>query len=112
MFVAFCDHERGNSTPRCSNATRSPCPMRASRTSHSTSSNGCTPACVKKRLIGSATPAALSFEVIGLRGGVIGFPLSAPAFSRRPSSFSGAEHRPSRGGRKGDERRRLTHLQF
>ena len=41
MFVAFCDQLLGNSTSRCSNATRSPWPMRASRISHSTASNGC-----------------------------------------------------------------------
>ena len=42
MFVAFCDHVCGNSTPRCSKATRSPWAMRASRSSHSTVANGST----------------------------------------------------------------------
>jgi hypothetical protein len=43
MFVAFCDHVAGNSTSACSNETLSPKPIRASRSSHSTESNGCTP---------------------------------------------------------------------
>ena len=34
----------GNSTSRCSNETLSPWPIRASRSSHSTGSNGCSPA--------------------------------------------------------------------
>jgi hypothetical protein len=46
MFVAFCDQLFGNSTSVCSKATRSPWPMRASRTSHSIASKGCTPGCV------------------------------------------------------------------
>src|SRR5205085_11205070 len=40
----------------CSNATRSPWPMRASRVSHSTLSKGWTPGVVKYRLIDSARP--------------------------------------------------------
>ena len=40
MLVAFCDQLLGNSTSACSKATRSPWPMRASRSSHSTASNG------------------------------------------------------------------------
>ena len=36
MLVAFCDQLAGNSTSRCSKATWSPWPMRASRSSHST----------------------------------------------------------------------------
>jgi hypothetical protein len=54
MFVAFCDHERGNSTSGCSNATLPPWPMRASRSSHSTVSNGWTPGLVKMRRMLSA----------------------------------------------------------
>src|SRR6476646_1424679 len=56
MLVAFCDQLFGNSTSSCSNAMRSPWPMRASRVSHSTVSNGCTPGVVKYRLMDSALP--------------------------------------------------------
>ena len=49
MFVAFCDHVVGNSTPRCSNAGFSGSPMTASRNSHSISSNGWTPGVVWRR---------------------------------------------------------------
>ena len=49
MFVAFWDQVFGNSTPRCSNAGLSGSPMIASRISHSTASNGCTPAWVNLR---------------------------------------------------------------
>ena len=56
MFVAFCDHDFGNSTFFCSNATLSPWPMRASRVSHSTCSKGCTPGCVNSRWTLSASP--------------------------------------------------------
>src|SRR6202040_543419 len=50
MLVACWDQDLGISTSRCSN-TASPrsLPMTAARTSHSTSSNGSTPASVKKR---------------------------------------------------------------
>src|SRR5271163_2477949 len=54
MLVAFCDQLVGNSTSFCSKATRSPWPMRASRSSHSAASKGCTPGEVKKRVTGSA----------------------------------------------------------
>ena len=49
MFVAFSDHETGNSTSSCSKATEPSFQfvMRASRRSHTTSSYGCTPAVVK-----------------------------------------------------------------
>src|SRR3954447_13866203 len=56
MFVAFCDQDFGNSTFSCSNAIRSPWPMRASRVSHSTPSKGWAPGVVKYRLIDSARP--------------------------------------------------------
>jgi hypothetical protein len=54
MFVAFCDHARGNSTPGCSNATLPPWPIRASRSSQSTVSKGCTPGLVNFRRMVSA----------------------------------------------------------
>jgi len=75
MLVAFCDQLLGNSTSFCSKATRSPWPMRASRSSHSMASNGCVSAFVKRRLIVSATPAADCSEVGGWVRGFIGFPL-------------------------------------
>jgi hypothetical protein len=56
MFVAFCDHDFGNSTFFCSNATLSPWPMRASRVSHSTCSKGWTPGCVNSRWTLNASP--------------------------------------------------------
>ena len=49
MLVAFCDQDFGNSTPRCSNAGFSGSPITASRSSHSTSSKGCTPGVVWRR---------------------------------------------------------------
>src|SRR5438094_755932 len=49
MFVEFCDHDAGNSTPRCSNAGLAGSPITASRISHSTASKGCTPGCVNLR---------------------------------------------------------------
>ena len=64
MFVAFCDHDAGNSTSVCSKETVPPWPMRASRSSHSTVSNGCTPGCVKKRLSRSASPVEASIVVV------------------------------------------------
>ena len=56
MFVEFCDQVFGNSTSRCSKATRSPWPMRASRSSHSTVSKGCTPGVVNRRAMDNARP--------------------------------------------------------
>src|SRR5713101_1120077 len=57
MLVACCDQNFGISTSRCSN-TSSPfsLPMSAARSSHSTSSNGSTPASVKNR--GNVSPGA------------------------------------------------------
>src|SRR5215831_4128515 len=57
MFVACCDPDFGISTSRCSNTT-SPfsLPITAERSSHSISSNGSTPASVKKR--GKVRPGA------------------------------------------------------
>ena len=62
MFVAFCDHVFGNSTSRCSKATRSPWAMRASRRSHCTVSNACWPGDVKKRLTERASPTVTSLK--------------------------------------------------
>src|SRR5579875_2965764 len=56
MFVAFWDHDLGNSTSGCSKETLSPCPIRASRISHSTASKGCVPALVKYRRIERPSP--------------------------------------------------------
>src|SRR3954453_15012654 len=52
MLVAFCDQLTGNSTSRCSKALPPSLKfgITASRISHSTSSNGCRPSDVKKRL--------------------------------------------------------------
>ncbi len=49
MFVAVCDQNFGNSTPRCSNAGPLRPGMTASRISHSISSNGSRPGMVKNR---------------------------------------------------------------
>src|SRR6266850_8563551 len=70
MLVACCDQDFGISTSRCSN-TISPrsLPIAAERTSHSTSTNGSTPAWVKNR--GKVRPTGLIL-----------------AFAR-PSAFSG-----------------------
>ena len=84
MFVAFCDHEAGNSTSACSKETLSPWPMRASRSSHSTWSNGCTPACVKRRLTLKAFPACgvPSIVVWGAVSVMSGAPLHQPHGAR------------------------------
>src|SRR5499427_20696 len=60
MLVACWDHDFGISTSRCSNTT-SPfsLPITAERNSHSTSSNGSTPASVKNR--GNVRPGAAAF---------------------------------------------------
>jgi hypothetical protein len=49
MFVAVCDQNFGNSTPFCSKTGLSLPGMKASRVSHSISSNGSRPGIVKKR---------------------------------------------------------------
>ena len=61
MLVACCDHVFGISTLRCSKTTlpRS-LPMTASRSSHSTSSNGSTPAVVKYR--GKSSPGIVTAD--------------------------------------------------
>ncbi len=51
MFVAVCDQNFGNSTPFWSKTALSLPGMKASRISHSTSSNGSRPGIVKKRSI-------------------------------------------------------------
>jgi hypothetical protein len=47
MFVAVCDQNFGNSTPFCSKVGLSLPAMKASRSSHSSSSNGSRPGIVK-----------------------------------------------------------------
>src|SRR5918992_588212 len=49
MFVAVCDQNFGNSTPRCSKTGLSLPGIRASRISHSISSNGSRPGLAKNR---------------------------------------------------------------
>src|ERR1700761_2390270 len=49
MLVAFWDQDLGNSTSRCSNAGFAGSPIRASRISHSTWSNGCDSDVEKRR---------------------------------------------------------------
>ena len=56
MFVAFCDHVDGNSTSSWRNE-----PTAAVRVSHSTVSNGCTPAWVNRRRTVRASPERGSF---------------------------------------------------
>src|SRR5688572_3768929 len=67
MLVAFCDQLFGNSTPRCSNAGFSGSPIRASRISHSTASNGLTPASVKRLPTFTPSPAAVMAGAVALR---------------------------------------------
>ena len=69
MFVAFWLQDFGNSTSRCSKATRSPWAMRASRRSHSIVSKACCPGVVKKRLTERASPG-----VVSVRNGVCELP--------------------------------------
>src|SRR6266852_579765 len=67
MLVACCDQDFGISTSRCSNTT-SPrsLPITAVRDSHSTSSNGSTPASVKKR--GNVRPGIAAVVRVFTRG--------------------------------------------
>jgi hypothetical protein len=55
MFVAFCDHVAGNSTPSWRKD-----PTAAVRSSHCTVSKGCTPGVVKRRRTRRASPDATS----------------------------------------------------
>src|SRR5271167_5025894 len=104
MLVAFCDQLVGNSTSFCSNATRSPWPIRASRSSQSTVSNGCTPGEVKKRATSSAPGGAVSLWVLVCGGGFIGLPfLLRRRRGRILEAVVGAEHHPAEGGRKGQQ---------
>ena len=103
MLVAFCDHVVGNSTSVCSNATLPPWPMRASRSSHSTVSNGWTPGVVKRRRTDSALVAwtSCASAVCGVNS--IRSCSSSAAFSRclrRPfGGFGRTLDLPSGGGR-------------
>src|SRR4051812_19943658 len=67
MFVAFCDHVFGNSTPCCANAGFSGSPMTASRISHSIASNGLTPGSVKRLPTLTPSPAAVTAVAGALR---------------------------------------------
>src|ERR1700689_3351087 len=64
MFVAFWLQLLGNSTPGCSKAARSPWPMRASRSSHSIASKGCSPGVVNRRSTDSVLP-AVGCSIVG-----------------------------------------------
>src|SRR5262245_41939103 len=102
MLVAFCDQPSGNSTSLCSNATLSPWPMCASRSSHSTVSNGCVPAVVNNRATASPLPVAVSVEIIGLRAGFIGLPLCCAGVADAHSKLqSGPSIIPPRADGKG-----------
>jgi hypothetical protein len=59
MFVAFCDHAAGNSTPRCSKAGLAGSPMTASRISQATASKGWVPASLKRRATRTPAPVAV-----------------------------------------------------
>src|SRR5215207_9262427 len=67
MLVAFWDQLLGNSTPRCSNAGLAGSPITASRISHSTASNGLTPASVKRLPTLTPSPAAVMAGAVALR---------------------------------------------
>src|SRR5215208_1269354 len=67
MLVAFCDQLFGNSTPRWTNAGLFGSPIRASRISHSTASNGVTPASVKRLPTLTPSPAAVMAGAVALR---------------------------------------------
>src|SRR5438874_6254798 len=60
MFVAVCDQNFGNSTPRCSNAGPLRPGIRASRVSHSISSKGSRPGIVKKRRTPRRAPSSVT----------------------------------------------------
>src|SRR5207249_10090854 len=78
MLVACCDQNFGISTSRCSKTT-SPrsFPITAARTSHSISSNGSTPASLKKR--GKVRPAADPAALFLARGASTPGTATAPA---------------------------------
>ena len=115
MLVAFCDQLFGNSTPRCSNAGLSGSPIRASRISHSTASNGLTPASVKRLPTLTPSPAAVMAGAVALRlsdmtsprvGDLLGLPQggttdTAPRVGRTPNRPPGAADRRRGGGRPG-----------
>ena len=67
MFVAFGDHDFGNSTSFCSNAGAAGSPISASRISHSMHSNGCVPASVKRLGMLTPSPAAVMAGAAALR---------------------------------------------
>src|SRR5687767_3972952 len=67
MLVVFCDQLFGNSTPRWTNAGLSGSPIRASRISHSTASNGLMPASVKRLPTLTPSPAAVMAGAVALR---------------------------------------------
>src|ERR1700723_3638688 len=107
MLVAFCDQLLGNSTPVCSKAMRSPCPMRAVRDSHSTASKGGGPGSGKKRSIESAVPGSTGSTGVGCGLDLIcGLAPSLSPRRRRADAhstlFAWAEHRPARAGRKNE----------
>ena len=58
MFVAVCDQNFGNSTSFWSKTALSLPGMKASRSSHSTSSNGSRPVIVKKRSTPTSAPSS------------------------------------------------------
>src|ERR1700704_6861978 len=91
MLVACCDQDFGISTSRCSNTT-SPrsLPMTAARSSHSISSNGSTPASVKKR--GNVRPDgdvffARAFSVSPETDGRCGVPLLSTVCWLAPAAW-------------------------
>ena len=134
--MAFCDQVFGNSTPRCSNAGLSGSPITASRISHSTASNGLTPAAVKRLPTLTPSPAAVMAGAVALRlsgmtsprlGDLLGLPLGGKdrycsggrtdparppgAADRRPGGGrpgSAGRSRPPRRGRPDCGRRRRT----
>src|SRR2546423_777767 len=89
MLVAFCDHDAGNSTPRCSNAGLAGSPMTASRISHATASKGWMPGSVNLRLTVTPCPVrtvvAVALEVMSLTGYAA---LFHAVFSRDPVRLS------------------------
>src|SRR5665213_3364231 len=93
MLVAFCDHVDGNSMSCCSKATWSPCPMRASRRSHSTVSKGWTSGVVKKRrTVGVSVAVGVSVGRASMAGPSLRLRCGLDAVARLCECGAGFEH--------------------
>src|SRR5581483_3120749 len=96
MFVAVCDQNFGNSTLRCSNAGPFRPGIRASRVSHSISSNGSRPGMVKKRRTPRRAPSSVTVFTTSVS--VISVVVSCFTVAIEPLPKRSPPSRPSEGG--------------